>query len=81
MKESDEKKTKEEERSKMRREVLRLKTIFKEKKEKAEKVKSRKNKDGVVEKTSGVVKKTRKGVVPIKKVDDSQKKKTLALLV
>ena len=81
MKESDEKNTKEEERSKKRRGVLRLRTIFKENKEKAEKEKSRKNKDGVVEKTSGVVKKIRKGVVPIKKVDDSKKKKKLAFLV
>ena len=80
VKEADEKNTKEEERSKMRREVLRLRTIFKEKKEKAEKEKSRKNKDGVVEKTSGVVK-IRKGVVPIKKVDASKKKKQLAFLL
>ena len=60
---------------------MRLETTFKEKKELTGKDKSRKNKYGVVEKTSGLMKKTRKGEVLIRKVDDSMKKKKLAFLV
>ena len=84
--EADEKKDKEKEKKRIMGQVLRLRKITKEKKEKAARLKEKKKKAETEKSTNNkgrVVKKSgaTKGNVSIKKVDVSNKKKKLAFLL